>query len=188
MTRCWSRSETAIAYSAQTVFPAEVCAETRTDSSRSMQLTAAFWNGSSSKAYSFAGFRPAASAGLTRLSMSSVGSSPGGIATSCLQVLPVGLPSLAWASSAPSPPPGALAPSAGAAAAALAEAAALAAWTAFDAAAAAAVAALACVSLSSARTWREPRAFFAAGSDGLAKPSKRSSTSSMLGRRLQSSP
>lgn len=39
----------AIAYSATTVFPADVCAETRTDSSRSMEAMATFWKGSSSK-------------------------------------------------------------------------------------------------------------------------------------------
>ena len=85
-TRWVSRSEVAMAYSAQTVLPADVCAETSTDSSRSMQATAAFWNGSSSNLYVRAGTRPS---GTSRAIIEGSGDWPGGIATSCLHALPV---------------------------------------------------------------------------------------------------
>jgi hypothetical protein len=44
----WAR---AIAYSATTVFPAEVCAATKTESPISKWYTASFWNVSSSNGY-----------------------------------------------------------------------------------------------------------------------------------------
>lgn len=47
-------ADSAIAYSATTVLPADVCAATSTDSSRSMCMIAAFWNVSSSNANSSA--------------------------------------------------------------------------------------------------------------------------------------
>lgn len=53
-TRCLSRRAMAMAYSATTVLPAEVCAATSTDSRRSKLLHAADWNGSSLNGYSFA--------------------------------------------------------------------------------------------------------------------------------------
>ena len=71
-----------MAYSATTVLPADVCAETRTDSSRSMHATAAFWNGSSSNLYSFAGIVPS---GTSSESIPASGSVPAGIATSWRQ-------------------------------------------------------------------------------------------------------
>ena len=55
MTRWPSRSAMAMAYSAMAVFPAEVCADTSTDSLRSRQSTDCCWNGSSLNLYSFAG-------------------------------------------------------------------------------------------------------------------------------------
>lgn len=51
MTRCLSRKAMATAYSATAVLPAEVWAETRTDSFLSRQATDTLWNGSSSKGY-----------------------------------------------------------------------------------------------------------------------------------------
>ena len=52
MTLCVSRSEVAMAYSATTVLPAEVCADTRTDCEFSMHRIASLWNGSSTNGYS----------------------------------------------------------------------------------------------------------------------------------------
>ena len=49
-------THSAIAYSALTVLPAEVCADTSTDSFRSMHLIASRWNGSRMNGYSLAGF------------------------------------------------------------------------------------------------------------------------------------
>ena len=56
-TRCPSRSDLAMAYSATTVFPAEVCAATSTDSFRSTYPMAVCWKGSRVKGYVFAGGR-----------------------------------------------------------------------------------------------------------------------------------
>lgn len=42
-------------YSATTVFPADVCAETNTDCKLSMHIMASFWKGSRIKLYCFAG-------------------------------------------------------------------------------------------------------------------------------------
>lgn len=53
MTLCVSLSERAMAYSATTVFPAEVCADTNTDWQFSMHRSASFWNGSSTNGYSY---------------------------------------------------------------------------------------------------------------------------------------
>ena len=55
MTRCFSLRLSAIAYSAVTVFPAEVCADTSTLSLFSMHRMASSWNGSSWNLYVFAG-------------------------------------------------------------------------------------------------------------------------------------
>lgn len=48
-------SERAIAYSATTVLPADVCADTKTDWLFSMHKIASFWNGSKTNGYSLAG-------------------------------------------------------------------------------------------------------------------------------------
>lgn len=55
MTRCLLFSDRAIAYSATTVFPADVWADTRTDWLFSMHKIASRWNGSKTNLYSFAG-------------------------------------------------------------------------------------------------------------------------------------
>lgn len=54
MTRCRSRKDMAMAYSATAVLPAEVWAETRTDSLRSKHAMETCWKGSSVKGYDFA--------------------------------------------------------------------------------------------------------------------------------------
>ena len=46
MTLCFSLNDWAIAYSATTVLPAEVCAETNTDSLLSIHEMAVSWKGS----------------------------------------------------------------------------------------------------------------------------------------------
>mmetsp|Transcript_111629 Transcript_111629/g.360196 ORF Transcript_111629/g.360196 Transcript_111629/m.360196 type:complete len:215 (-) Transcript_111629:286-930(-) len=56
MVRMPWRKACAIAYSAITVLPADVCAQTKTCSERSTRRTARFWKGSSSKGNSNAGF------------------------------------------------------------------------------------------------------------------------------------
>ena len=53
MTLWVSRSDMAIAYSATTVFPADVWAETNTDCMFSMQRSDSFWNGSNTNGYSW---------------------------------------------------------------------------------------------------------------------------------------
>lgn len=55
MTRCLLFNDLAIAYSATTVFPADVWAETKTDWSFSMHWMASFWNASRTNVYSLAG-------------------------------------------------------------------------------------------------------------------------------------
>lgn len=55
ITRCLAFSDFAMAYSATTVLPAEVCALTRTDWLFSMHNIASRWNGSNVKVYVFAG-------------------------------------------------------------------------------------------------------------------------------------
>ena len=52
---CLERNASAMAYSATTVLPADVCAATRTDSPRSRHAMAVLWKGSSTKGYVFAG-------------------------------------------------------------------------------------------------------------------------------------
>lgn len=55
MTRCLFLRHWAIAYSAMTVFPADVCADTRTDSLRSMHEMDVLWKGSRVNRYVRAG-------------------------------------------------------------------------------------------------------------------------------------
>ena len=52
MTLCVSRSDVAMAYSATTVLPADVCADTSTDWLFSMQRRASRWNASRANGYS----------------------------------------------------------------------------------------------------------------------------------------
>jgi hypothetical protein len=55
MTRCLFLRQSAIAYSATTVLPADVCAATKTDSLRCMEEIDTRWKGSNVKGYDLAG-------------------------------------------------------------------------------------------------------------------------------------
>lgn len=55
MTRCLFLMHCAMAYSAMTVLPADVCADTSTDSLRSMHEMDVLWKGSRVKGYVRAG-------------------------------------------------------------------------------------------------------------------------------------
>ena len=55
MTRCFAFSDMAITYSATTVLPADVCADTSTDWLFSKHNMASFWKGSKVNGYSLAG-------------------------------------------------------------------------------------------------------------------------------------
>ena len=84
MTFCPSRNAMAMAYSATTVLPADVCAATMTDSPRSRTAREVSWNASSAKGYAFAS-APAVRTG-ARIAASSP-RHPGGSATSCTHVV-----------------------------------------------------------------------------------------------------
>ena len=79
MTLCLSRNAMAMAYSATTVLPADVCAATITDSLRSRTATEVSWNASSVNGYALA--RGPSYVGLCSASRSP--SHPSGMATSC---------------------------------------------------------------------------------------------------------
>mmetsp|Transcript_105064 Transcript_105064/g.297436 ORF Transcript_105064/g.297436 Transcript_105064/m.297436 type:complete len:220 (-) Transcript_105064:38-697(-) len=83
MSLCLSRKAIERAYSATAVFPADVCAETSTDSFRSRQVTASCWNLSRVKPYSRAGFFSAALAAL----FAAFATSSAGLTTSWVQPL-----------------------------------------------------------------------------------------------------
>ena len=70
MTRCVSLNDVAMAYSATTVFPADVWADTRTDWEFSMHRRASRWKGSSTKGNSLTGVEES---GLRRLYSTSGG-------------------------------------------------------------------------------------------------------------------